>query len=148
VSPPALLEAAVDWFDRHAPRDPRVLRILDFLLPALVTGLVVLNLVQVGNVTAIANDNSRNLEAQEDERTSRIYVTNSLDEYFCGQIEDVKGAIEGILNATLALPPKVAPTRQQLEVRAIISERLLKLESGGACKVRIPSPPKTAGSPR
>jgi hypothetical protein len=137
-----------DWIEAHTPNDPRLLRSLDFVLPLLVLAVLVMGIIQVGRVSDVAQRaqqntrlNRANLSAQEHERAERIYATNGLDEYFCGQIEAIKGAIEGILNASLALPPRPGSTPQQLEVRQLIAQRLARLEGGGACKVRIPSPP-------
>jgi hypothetical protein len=56
VTPPALLEVAVDWIDRHSPHDPRVLRLLDKLVPALVTAVLILNIVQIGRVGDVSNE--------------------------------------------------------------------------------------------
>lgn len=142
------MTGVLDFIERLTPTAPRLLRAFDFLLPALVFAVLVLGIVQVGNVSAIANDNRSNLQAQEAERTDRISATNSLDEYFCGQVEDIKGAIEGILNATLAVPPRVPLTPQQEEIRQVIAGRLSRLESGGACKVRIPPPPGASAARR
>jgi hypothetical protein len=135
------MTGVLDFIDRYTPDDPRLLRVFDKLLPALVLAVLVLGILNVGRVGSIVDANRANLEAQEDERAERIYATNGLDEYFCGQIEAIKGAIEGILNATLALPPRPGATPEQSEVRQVIARRLLRLEGGGPCKVRIPSPP-------
>lgn len=132
---------ALDFIERHTPNDPRLLRALDFLLPVLVLAVLVIGIIQIGRVSDVAHDNQRNLVAQEDERSDRIYATNTLDEYFCGQIEGIKGAIEGILNAALAVPLHRGDVEQQTAARLVIGERLAGLEAGGPCKVRIPAPP-------
>lgn len=136
------MTGVLDWIDAHTPRDPRLQRLFDKVLPVLVLAVLVLGIISLGRVSDIANDNRSNLMAQEEERTARIYATNALDEYLCGQIEVVKGALEGILNTVLAIPPRPGVTPEQLEVRQQIARRLLRLEGGGACVVRIPSPPR------
>lgn len=135
------MTGVLDWIDAHTPQDPRIQRLFDKILPTLVLAVLVLGIISLGRVSEIATDNKSNLQAQESERSQRIYATNALDEYLCGQIEVVKGAIEGILNEVLAIPPRSDATAEQLEVRQLIAKRLLRLEGGGACIVRIPSPP-------
>lgn len=136
------MTSVLDWIDAHTPQDPRIQRLFDKILPALVLAVLVLGIISLGRVSDIATKNKSNLQAQESERTERIYATNALDEYLCGQIEAVKGALEGILNKVLAIPPRLDATPEQLEVRHLIAQRLLRLEGGGACVVRIPSPPR------
>lgn len=136
------MTSVLDWIDAHTPQDPRIQRLFDKILPALVLAVLVLGIISLGRVSDIATKNKSNLQAQEAERTARIYATNALDEYFCDQIEAVKGALEGILNKVLAIPPRPDATIEQLEVRQLIAKRLLRLEGGGICAVRIPSPPR------
>lgn len=135
------MTGVLDWIDAHTPQDPRIQRLFDKILPTLVLAVLVLGIISLGRVSEIATDNKSNLAAQQAERTARIYATNALDEYFCGQIEAIKGAIEGILNTVLEIPPRPDATTEQLEVRQLIAKRLLRLEGGGACVVRIPSAP-------
>jgi hypothetical protein len=59
----------VGWLDAKVPHDPRVLRLLDFVLPTLITALLVVNLLQLGRVGGIAEE-ARNA-AQTAQRASR-----------------------------------------------------------------------------
>lgn len=56
MSRPGIFSSAVAWLDGHVPHDPRVLRLLDFLLPTLITALLVVSLLQIGRVGTIAEE--------------------------------------------------------------------------------------------
>jgi hypothetical protein len=57
------VRGAIDLVERLTPANPRIARALDFILPVLIGTLLILNLVQVGNVSRVADEAKANSEA-------------------------------------------------------------------------------------
>lgn len=62
------MSGIIGLIEKHTPTSPRFLRSLDLLLPLLVTALLVVNLVRIGEVSSIAN------EAQHNSEVNRVLV--------------------------------------------------------------------------